>query len=240
MRALKNKYVGLVVLVLVMSIISLISSNEKILAAEAPKLTKKSLILEEGQKATLALKNEIPKISMNWSSEDKYVATVSNKGVVKGIQEGETVITCKVVVKQNSREKTYRLTCKVKVKKPQNTYSYRHDIDIGDSNAYGAGNWARVSPLQQFSYKDEGLAYAYLMKKKLYIITPKKELIINSKHSILGDVISDEEGYFYVVWGEENLSDDASVKTTVISKYDAEGKEIKSTGFENIVSRQSG
>ena len=34
-----------------------------------------------------------------------------------------------------------------------------------------------------------------------------------------------------MVWGEENLSDDASVKTTVISKYDAEGKEIKSTGF---------
>lgn len=231
MRALKNKHLGLVVLVLMMSIISLIISNEKILAAEVPKLTKKSLILEEGEKVTLALKKEIPRISMKWSSEDDYVATVSNKGVVKGIQEGETVITCKLVIKQNSKEKTYRLTCKVKVKKPKNTYSYRHDIDISDSNAYGASNYARVSPLQQFSYKDEGLAYAYLMKKNLYIITPTRELIINSKYSMLGDVISDEEGYFYVVWGEENNTDDASVKTTVISKYDTEGNEIKSTGF---------
>ncbi len=49
--------------------------------------------------------------SLVWSSSDKKIATVSSKGVVKGINPGTCTITAK------SKETGQKITCKVKVKK---------------------------------------------------------------------------------------------------------------------------
>lgn len=91
--------------------------------------------------------------------------------------------------------------------------------------------WAAISSVQQFPYKDEGLAYAYIKEKNLEIILPNNRLSLDMKYPILGDVISDSEGNIYVVWGRMNETDDAKVETVFISKYSSEGQHIKTTGF---------
>lgn len=92
-------------------------------------------------------------------------------------------------------------------------------------------NWANISSVHQFNYKDEGLAYAYVKDGNLQIVAPSKVLSIEIKYPILGDVISDDNGNFYVVWGRDNDTDDASIETVYISKYLSDGTHVKTTGF---------
>ncbi|MNB86907.1 hypothetical protein D3C75_338680 [compost metagenome] len=103
--------------------------------------------------------------------------------------------------------------------------------DLENTQAYGVDNWAQISPVHQFSYKNEGLAYAYADRNQLKITTPGKTLTLGVKYPILGDVISDDDGNFYVVWGKENDTQNAAIETVFISKYSPEGQELKTTGF---------
>jgi len=93
----------------------------------------------------------------------------------------------------------------------------------------GVSNWASVSPVQQFSYKDEGFAFAYISDDKLNIVTPNKTLSIATEYPRLGDVVSDDDGNFYVVWGKEGVKN--TDQTVFISKYSSEGTPVKTTGF---------
>lgn len=102
---------------------------------------------------------------------------------------------------------------------------------LENTQAYGIGNWAEISSVHQFSYKAEGIAYAYVDKNQLKITTPNKMVTLEMKYPILGDIISDEDGNFYVIWGKENDTQDATIETIFISKYSPEGQELKTTGF---------
>jgi uncharacterized protein YjdB len=76
-------------------------------ASAAVKLNKKSITLEV--KKTYTLKVTGTKKKVTWSSSDKEIATVSSKGVVKGIKKG----SCKITAKVGSK----KYVCKVTVKK---------------------------------------------------------------------------------------------------------------------------
>lgn len=80
-------------------------------------LNKTSISLQEGTsttlKATLTPKNTTQK-TLQWSTSDKKIATVSSTGVVKAVKKGTATITVKV------KGTTKKATCKVTVKaKPQ-------------------------------------------------------------------------------------------------------------------------
>ena len=92
--------------------------------------------------------------------------------------------------------------------------------------------WATISPVQQFAYKDLGLAYAYKKDNFLYVQTPEKLLKTPQKYPRLGDVIADSAGNIYVVWGKENETKNQPTDTTFISKYNSDGQHLASTGFE--------
>lgn len=102
---------------------------------------------------------------------------------------------------------------------------------LSSTNQIGALNWAKVSSLQQFKYLDEGLAYAYPNNDTLNIVTLNKTLKLDMKYPLLGDIISDDDGNFYIVWGKENESGSTSEETVFISKYDENGSHIRTTGF---------
>lgn len=90
-------------------------------------------------------------------------------------------------------------------------------------------NWANVSPIQQFSYKNEGLAYGFVKDNSIQLVTPKKSFKIDMKYPLLGDIISDNDGNFYIVWGKEgNVNTD---ETVFISKYSQDGIHLKTIGF---------
>ena len=102
--------------------------------------------------------------------------------------------------------------------------------DLNETQETYAGNWADVSSVQQFDYKGEGLAYAYIEGKNLKVKMPAGELSLAVKYPRLGDVISDKDGNFYVVWGNEGSK--YTDQTVFISKYSPKGEHIKTTGFQ--------
>ena len=54
------------------------------------------VIVTSGMTKTLSVKNAWKGASVKWTSTDKSIATVSSKGVVKGVKDGEAVIKCTV------------------------------------------------------------------------------------------------------------------------------------------------
>lgn len=105
------------------------------------------------------------------------------------------------------------------------------EIDQPNTQANEVNNWAQISSVQQFKYKNEGLAYAYVKDSNIIISTPSIQLSFEMKYPILGDVLSDDDGNFYVVWGKQNDNNDSIIETVFISKYSSEGQHIKTTGF---------
>lgn len=110
-------------------------------------------------------------------------------------------------------------------------YKFRRVDNLYSTHTTWVNRWGEISPVQQFLYKDQGLAYAYVDDTNLHIVTPKSEFITEMKYPILGDVISDNDGNFYVVWGKNNTEDIYSTQTVFITKYTNEGKHVKTTGF---------
>jgi hypothetical protein len=86
----------------------LISAMMPVSASTAAKLNKKSITVNVKKTYTLKLTGASGKVK--WSSSNKKIATVSSKGVVKGVKKG----SCKITAKAG--KKSY--TCKVTVKQP--------------------------------------------------------------------------------------------------------------------------
>ncbi len=115
---------------------------------------------------------------------------------------------------------------------PENSgdsYSYRDGINVDNTQMNKISNWAKVSSVQQFAYVNEGLAYAYVIDDHLTIVTPSKVLDIGMLYPKLGDVISDDGGNFYIIWGKDGTEN--IEQTIFISKYSPKGVHIKTTGF---------
>ncbi len=130
------------------------------------------------------------------------------------------------VRKQINVETVYRYV-------PENaepSYLFRCGINIPNTNKTVILNWAEVSPLQQFLYIDEGLAYAYAVGDVLKIVTPSKEIDIEMLYPKQGDVIADDRN-FYIVWGRDNDTDNYSTETMFITKYTNTGDYVDSMGF---------
>lgn len=69
----------------------------KVVSTKSIKLNKSKLTIKKGKKATLkaTLSPKTSTDSLVWKSSNKKVATVTSKGVVKGIKAGKTTITVK-------------------------------------------------------------------------------------------------------------------------------------------------
>jgi hypothetical protein len=105
----------------VMIILSVASlSTTEVLAASKPTLTKTTCDMYEGNSYVLNIKDKIKGSTYKWTTSDKKVATVNGKGVVKGINQGKAVITCKV----KAPKKIYILTCKIEVFKSETTTAF--------------------------------------------------------------------------------------------------------------------
>lgn len=105
---MKRKIAGLLALSLVAGS-CLVSSVDS--QAAKIKLNKKKATIKVGKKVTLKVKGT--KKKAKWSSNKKSVATVTQKGVVKGKKAGTAKITAKVAKK--------KYTCKVTVKASNKT-----------------------------------------------------------------------------------------------------------------------
>ena len=82
----------LTAVLLSLGIISSILTPSQVQAATI-KLNKKTCVINKGSSYRLKIKGT--KAKVKWSSSNKKVATVTSKGVVKGVGEGTATITCK-------------------------------------------------------------------------------------------------------------------------------------------------
>lgn len=97
--------------VIVMSFI-LTSVTPAFAAAKAPKFKTTTATVAVGKTVFLEVLNKVSKSTYKWSTSDKTVATVTNKGTVKGIKAGTATITCKATT---PAKKVYTLKAKVTV-----------------------------------------------------------------------------------------------------------------------------
>jgi hypothetical protein len=100
---------ALVALMIVLSVMIVPPTVAK--AASNPALTKTSRNILVGKKYDLNIKNKVKLSSYVWTTSNKKIATVTQSGVVTGVNKGTATITCKVT----TPKKTLALTCKVTI-----------------------------------------------------------------------------------------------------------------------------
>ena len=106
----------------------------KVKVIPKPSLSKTSITLSKGGSETLTV--NYPTKTVKWSSSNKKVAKVNNKGKVVAISEGTAKITAKCG--------NYRCVCKVVVKKKPAISKTKMDLQIGKSATLEILNWNGV------------------------------------------------------------------------------------------------
>ncbi|MGN0596614.1 MAG: hypothetical protein ACI4J1_04730, partial [Ruminiclostridium sp.] len=97
-------------------------------------------------------------------------------------------------------------------------------------------NWEGVSSAAQFVGSNGEFCFAYDDGDYVTVVrtkdgaTLKKRIKLKKKHPIFGTVTCDSDGNYYLVTGETNKTDDKNKETVFISKYDKNGKHIKTVG----------
>ena len=110
----QKKQVSLIVILLTIFVAMVMKPIEAD-AASKMSLNTKQVTVTSGMTQTLKIKNKKAKSKIKWYTGNKKVATVSSKGVVKGIKDGKTTIKC--IVTSSGKKTT--LKCSVIVKTPQ-------------------------------------------------------------------------------------------------------------------------
>lgn len=95
--------------------------------------------------------------------------------------------------------------------------------------------WEGRSNICQFKDADGHFCFAYKYNGKVQVrVTEKgkviKKFTLKMAHTMLGSVACDENGYYYVVTGRTNWSDDRNKETVFISKYSPKGKLLCTVG----------
>lgn len=104
MKTIKKSMAGVLVVLLFLTVLFSPVQTQ----AATLKLNQKSMIIKAGESKTLRVKTSL-KGKIKWSSSNRKVASVSNKGKVKAKKAGTAVITAKI--------KSQKVQCKVTVKK---------------------------------------------------------------------------------------------------------------------------
>ena len=98
-------------------------------ASKKISLNKKSITLKIGKKYKLRVKNTKKKVK--WKSNNKHIAKINSKGIVKAVKAGKTRVYAKVSGK--------KLYCKIIVKKKNNYYNFRYPSYLTEHyNKHGA------------------------------------------------------------------------------------------------------
>lgn len=211
-------------------------------AASKYRLNKTTVKVTTGKTVRLKVKNSGKK-RVKWKSNNRKIATVSSKGLVKGKKAGKTVITAKIGKK--------RLKCRVTVKKAKKIVnsSYVHYLkfikageeelftvgdtydfasDITSSNRTPAANLSlcprsAIKKLARFSSSDTSVAGISKIGKATFKKTGKAVITIKVKTKDGWKTCREKVNVINkdaVSFKAELLTEDADFKDMVIGKYD--------------------
>jgi len=184
--------------------------------------------IHEGIQVLDSNNNSVSGITTNLGQDNKTViVNAPTEGYIEGSTYKLVINTNVKSIKNIQLKKSIEVNFKIIIEQS----SIVMVPGLENTQITAISNWASVSSVQQFSYKNEGLAYAYVIDSSLKITMPNKQLNIEMKYPLLGDIISDDDGNLYIVWGKKNETNNASIETVFISKYSSQGQHIKTTGF---------
>lgn len=130
------------------------------------------------------------------------------------------------------------VTKTAKVATAVSTTAFTSKTEIGQQ-IYASGvyqNWDGVTNVSQFVGSNGDLCFAYDDDDYVVVVKNKNgktldgTVKLKKQHPTFGTVTCDEDGNYYLVTGETNSTNDTSVNTVFVSKYNKNGKHIKTAG----------
>lgn len=97
-------------------------------------------------------------------------------------------------------------------------------------------NWDGISNVCPFQDAEGNYCFGYSTKNAVVIVKTEKGKALKERvklirqNPLFGGVISDENGYYYVVTGKANPGEDRYANTIFISKYDSKGNYMQTVG----------
>ena len=116
----------LLVMAMILSFAITVAPNTSVSAAtkKQPEISKKVSSILIGKTYNLNIKNKVAGSTYKWTSSDKKVATVDNRGVVTGMKQGTVTIKCKIT----APKATYQLSDKVTIRQPAKSVKINNKI----------------------------------------------------------------------------------------------------------------
>ena len=120
MRKVSKKWIaGMLSLAMVLTA-GVVPEQTASAAAKKMKLSATKVTVKVKQSKKVTVKNAPKKAKISWSSKNKKIAKVSNKGKITGVKKGNTQVICKVTYTEKNKKKKKQFTVKVTVKKAAN------------------------------------------------------------------------------------------------------------------------
>ena len=122
----KTIFARLLVMAMILSSAITVAPNTSVSAAtkKQPEISKKVSSILIGKTYNLNIKNKVAGSTYKWTSSDKKVATVDNRGVVTGMKQGTVTIKCKIT----APKATYQLSDKVTIRQPAKSVKINNKI----------------------------------------------------------------------------------------------------------------
>ena len=117
--------------------------------------------------------------------------------------------------------------------------SIKATIDNVDAYDGYNSNWTSPNEINNFMDHKGRYNVSYSAGNYVYIqrysttLKRIKTLKIKKKYPVVGDVICDKSGNYYIAWGKDDVKGNGNVVTFAISKYSYSGKHIKTTTLKS-------
>ena len=122
----KTIFARLLVMAMILASAITVAPNTSASAAtkKQPEISKKVSSILVGKTYNLNIKNKVAGSTYKWTSSDKKVATVDNRGVVTGMKQGTVTIKCKIT----AQKATYQLSDKITIRQPAKSVKINNKI----------------------------------------------------------------------------------------------------------------
>lgn len=122
----KTIFARLLVMAMILASAITVAPNTSASAAtkKQPEISKKVSSILIGKTYNLNIKNKVAGSTYKWTSSNKKVATVDNRGVVTGMKQGTVTIKCKIT----AQKATYQLSDKITIRQPAKSVKINNKI----------------------------------------------------------------------------------------------------------------
>ena len=123
-KIFKSMLAKLLVAVMVISSVIAMGPSISATAAAKPAISTKESNILVSKTYNLNINNKLKGATYQWKSSDNKIATVTTRGIVKGIKTGTVTITCTV----KTSKATYKLTSNVIIRKPATSFTIDNKV----------------------------------------------------------------------------------------------------------------